>query len=279
MSSSHLDLPGTRFINVANSAANLQSLPHQKPGPSAMVGVTAMSKNTGRSDRLQKEDKSLSVESNVRLDTDGVRYFNLLELSSKLQEQRMGKWQLCHTPTGRLTHYLREKQMYSSAPPGKTKPPWRPSFHASCPILKSAGVKLQYNRKSISNSDLPNFTAIQHSPEHQTLLRGVPQEGSSWWGTGNSMNRTAQNSSELGQSAEYISSQRSPHTENKVCASGSAVTDNRPTFQKEDPLPLSSNENSSTGLGADSRLCYSKVRQLLTEGAEMKLKAQTVARR
>lgn len=287
-------LSNTRVISAATSTTNLQRLPCQKPALSTVVGITTVSESAGRSGRLQKEDRSLSVQSGARLDPDGVRYFNLLELSSEIQEQCMGRWQLYHTPTGRLTRFLRERQMRRSAPPGKTKLPWRPSFHSSSPILKSPGVKLQgslHNHMSINNSDSPNYTAAPRSPENQTQLHRVPQDDSSWWRTGDSMNRTAQNSSELGQSAECIPSQRSPHTESKVYASGSAVTDNRAettsqnnkqpetTSHKEDPLPFSSNENGSTGIGADSRLCYSKVRHLLTEGVEMKLRAQTVVRR
>lgn len=59
-----------------------------------------------------------------------IPYPHLLDLELKDEEKADGKWHLYHTPTGRLTGFLRERHKYNCAEqkePGR-KSPWKPPY-------------------------------------------------------------------------------------------------------------------------------------------------------
>ena len=294
----------SRLSDGSNTTTNWQNIRHSSAPSTTVITDTTAENHQERRERGDYGGFTMntlsSVESAASSDHNRSAVTGLLELSSVMEQQQLGRWRLYHTQTGRITGYLREKQQLSSAESKRSndKPPWKPPWVSPSDAITGSTPQSTVNKNPLirvasASSDGRSDVVVQPAMQgqhkekrvlpavsllmeqrvlHQTSRQSCPEEiGGSLGKSKNGLVSHLQLNSEsdLPQTSQLETTGRS----HVVSAETESVQ------EVEGLLGPSSSGHYTIGLDVDLQPNYYSKEQLLMEGAELRLKSQAVARR
>ena len=169
------------FQDIVRLSITVKDRAARECSSSALMSVVESSRGGESRDQWERRHREAQTAPPVPEDpgyvcgTSGrtrVRYPHLLELSPEQEDS--GRWHLYHTPTGRLTGYLRERQKYSLAAQEESnkRSPWLPPSTSPDP-----GVTAGNNKVRVRHKDNRSAKASAHK-YRDSIMVAAPESDS-----------------------------------------------------------------------------------------------------
>ena len=262
------------FQDIVRLSITVKDRAARERSSSALMSVVESSRGGESRDQWERRHREAQAAPPVPVDpgyvcgTSGrsrVRYPHLLELSPEQEDS--GRWHLYHTPTGRLTGYLRERQKYSRAAQEESnkRSPWLPPSTSPDP-----GVTAGNNKVRVRHKDNRSAKASAHK-YRDSIMVAAPESDQPAHAAVRQFVGDREPVQEM--DATYTVSQSIQpilqRTTHSTATTGDAVSKPR-WYHEESPLAPETRERSER---------YSRGKEMVVEGAEMRYEALAIARR